>query len=120
MKKQMGIDITMVICASDDSDITQAELEIFNDEFIRAVEVHGWGCGGAIGLVDVNDTEDDPTRELLVVIGTAHELSTLGLHEEAETVMAQALARRLRGSGMLATELTNEVLDETVRRLRNE
>ena len=99
MKKQMGIDITQVICADDDSDITEEQLNTFFDEFIALVASHSWGCGGGCGLTDVNEVETDPIRELLLVLGAVQERLSLGLCNEAADIIDQTLARQLRGSG---------------------
>jgi len=114
----MGIDITQVVTTRDGSNITDAEARRFFDDFMNMVEGRNWMSGGACGLTDVDTVEGNMARQLLVILGTAHELSTLGLHEEAETIMGQALMRFIRGGGTLGTELTNDAMDETLRGLR--
>ncbi len=58
MSMKMGIELEYIICKEDDTDITEAELDQFYDEFIELVEKHNWYCGGGMGLKDVKEEKD--------------------------------------------------------------
>jgi hypothetical protein len=70
--RQTGIDLRQVICAADEHNITQRELEDFFSGFEMLCDFRGFTYGGSFGLCDVNAEEDDLLRRVLVRVAAAY------------------------------------------------
>ena len=83
MKKQMGIEVHLIVNA-DERDITEKELDNFQDDLIDLVERNKWWCGGGMNLLDVNEDTEEEAKGINIL---NYSLYKNGVHlKDGETI----------------------------------
>ena len=107
LKRQMGIDLRQVIVANDERDITPEQALKFFDAYLAMVGNFDMISGGGCGLCDVNGSEDEMLRSLMVRVGVA-----IDLLEDGEVSMA----RKVLTDGIVDAELHGHLSSALCRR----